>query len=69
MVHGIYSSWYMNMRILQNMISGIPVVLGLGTRESDPYAYVFFWAPTNIVHTKARRWEPLYCPSAYSIEH
>ena len=27
------------------MFSGIPLVLGLGTRRSDPYVYVVFWAP------------------------
>ena len=32
-------------RILQNMISGIPLILGLGARISDPYVYVVFWAP------------------------
>ena len=26
------------------MISGIPLKLGLGTRMSDPYGYVVFWA-------------------------
>ena len=26
-----------NIRILQNMVAGIPLVLGLGTRMSDPY--------------------------------
>ena len=28
------------------MISGIPLVLGLGTRMSDPYVYVVFSAPS-----------------------
>ena len=30
-----------NIRILQIMISSIPLVLGLGTKMSDPYVYVF----------------------------
>ena len=34
-----------NIRILQTMISGVPLMLGLGTRMSDPYAYVVFGAP------------------------
>ena len=36
---------YINIRILQTMISGIPLILGLGTRMSDPYVYVVLWAP------------------------
>ena len=39
------STWYVNIRILQSMVSGIPLILGLGTRMSDPYVYVVFWAP------------------------
>ena len=31
-------------KTLQNMISGIPLILGLGTRMSDPHVYVVFWA-------------------------
>ena len=31
--------------ILQTMIFGIPLILGLGTRMSDPSVYVVFWAP------------------------
>ena len=27
------------------MVSGIPLILGLGTRMSDPYVYVVFRAP------------------------
>ena len=37
---------HLNIRILQNCISGIPLVLNLGTGMSDPYVYVVFWAPT-----------------------
>ena len=33
-------------RFLQTMISGIPVMLGLGTGMSDPYVYVVYRAPT-----------------------
>ena len=36
---------HINIRILPTMVSGIPLVLGLGTRMSDPYVYVAFWAP------------------------
>ena len=35
-----------NIRILQTVISGIPLILGLGTKMSDPYVYVVFWAPS-----------------------
>ena len=36
---------HINIRILQIMISGIPLILGLGTRMSCPYVYVVLWAP------------------------
>ena len=36
----------MNIRILQNMNSGVALAWGLGTRMPDPYVYVVFWAPT-----------------------
>ena len=36
---------HINMRITQNMISGIDPVYGLSTRISDPYVYVVLWAP------------------------
>ena len=36
---------HINIRILQTMISGFPLKLGLGTRMSDPCVYVVFWAP------------------------
>ena len=32
------------MRILQTMVSGISVMLGLTTRMLDPYVYVVCWA-------------------------
>ena len=32
----------LNTRILQTMVSDIPLKLGLGTRISDPYVYVVF---------------------------
>ena len=35
----------MNIKILQTMISGIPLRLGLGTTMSDPYVYVASGAP------------------------
>ena len=34
------------------MICGIPVILGLGSRLSDPCAYVVFWAPTDSLPPK-----------------
>ena len=37
--------YHINIRILQTMISGITLLLGLGTRISDPYVYEAFWAP------------------------
>ena len=43
----IHSIWYRNIRILQSMISGIPLILGLGARMSDPCVYVVFWAPKH----------------------
>ena len=33
---------YTNIRIIQTMISCIPLTLGLGTRMSDPYVDVVF---------------------------
>ena len=30
---------------LQTMVSGTRLIWGLGTRMSDPYVYVAFWAP------------------------
>ena len=36
---------HINIRILQTMISAIPLILGLETKMSDPYVYVVFWAP------------------------
>ena len=38
---------FINMRILQNMISGISLILGLGTSKRDPYSCVAFWAPAS----------------------
>ena len=35
------------------MISGIPLVLGLGTRISNPCVYVVFWAPNPAERMKA----------------
>ena len=36
---------HINIRILQTIVSGIPLVLGLRTRMSDPCVYVACWAP------------------------
>ena len=44
---------HMNIRILHTMSSGIPPILGLGTRMSDPYVYV----PLGEATSKARREE------------
>ena len=38
----VYSTWCMNIRILQIMVSGIHHVLGLRARMSDPCVYVVF---------------------------
>ena len=37
-----------NVRIAPNMILGIPLILGLGTRMSDPHVYVALWAPDTV---------------------
>ena len=36
---------HIHIRILQTMISGTPLILGLGARMSDPDVYVVFRAP------------------------
>ena len=41
----MYGMWYIKIGILQTMISGIPLTLGLGTKMSDLFVYVAFWAP------------------------
>ena len=38
---------HINIRILQTLLSGIPLILGLGTRMSAPYVDVVCWAPTG----------------------
>ena len=38
---------HIKIRILPTMISSIPTMLGPGTRMSDPYVYVVFWAPNK----------------------
>ena len=46
MVCGIYRSysiWYINIRILQTMVSRSPLRMALGTRMRNPYVYVVFW--------------------------
>ena len=35
---------HIDLGILQTMISGLPLMLGLGTRMSDPYVHVALWA-------------------------
>ena len=39
-----------NIRTPQTMVSGFSLTLGLGTRISDLYVYVVFWAPTSNSH-------------------
>ena len=39
----IYRIWYINIRILQIMVSGIPLLRGLGARMSNPYV-TFTWS-------------------------
>ena len=38
---------HINKRILQIMVSGIPLILGLRARMEAPYVYVGFWAPSS----------------------
>ena len=40
-----------NIRILPNMVSGIPLILVLGTRMYDPYVYVVVGAPIQVWKT------------------
>ena len=40
---------HINMGTLHNMISGVPPSIGPGTRMSDPYVFVVFWAPIQLV--------------------
>ena len=37
---------HINIRILQTIISGILLILGVATRMSDPCVYVVFWDPS-----------------------
>ena len=39
------SSWHVNISILQTMVSGIPLVLGVSTRMQDPYVPVVCLGP------------------------
>ena len=44
------------------MVSGIPLILGLGTRMSDPYVYVVFWPLTEAPRTARKLpggWTPV----------
>ena len=45
-----------NIRILQTMISGIPLTLGLGTRMSAPSVYVVSWGPMSIPQWSLKKW-------------
>ena len=45
----------MNIRILPNMVSGIPIILALGTRT---YVYMVFWAPTQAYRALALLEDP-----------
>ena len=36
---------HINLRILQTMVSGIPLAWFLGTRLLDPFVYVVVWGP------------------------
>ena len=40
---------YINISVLQDMISGISLLLGLGTRMRDPCVYVAFSAPSTVL--------------------
>ena len=44
------SKGHINIRILPTMISGTPLILGLGTRMRDPYSYIIPYY-TLIYHT------------------
>ena len=48
-----YCTWYLNIRILQTMVSGIPFVVGLGTKMEDPYVSVVFGAPSMGLYANA----------------
>ena len=37
---------HINARILQTMISGVPLISGLGAGMSEPYIHMAFWAPS-----------------------
>ena len=54
------------------MISGIPLVLGLGTRTSDPYVFVVFWGPNRVGATMESSYRiicpPLHGPTIHSID-
>ena len=50
-----------NMRILQAMVAGIPLILSLGTRISDPYGYVEFGAPRHeCIHGGCQKYPPWF---------
>ena len=41
-----------NIRILQIMVSGLSLVLGLGTRTWNPYVHITFYSSILLCHTK-----------------
>ena len=43
----VYGIWYIDIRILETTICGIPLVLGLRTSMYDPCVHAVFWAPTS----------------------
>ena len=40
----VYDVWHVDIGILQARVSGIPLILGPGTRLCDPHVCVTFWA-------------------------
>ena len=49
----MYSTWYIDIRILPSMVSGIPSALGLSTRMSSSlYLCGLFWAPCSAPQTQ-----------------
>ena len=41
----VYTVWYVKMGILRTMVSGIPLVSGLGTRIQDPCVFLYYTSP------------------------
>ena len=56
----VNSIWYINVRMLQNIISGIPLIVGFRIRIQDPGLDVVFWAPITMASPRSwPRVEPL----------